>query len=92
MVDFGRDLKKVPAVRTLFLAQNARSSGYSLRRGKMIRFIGKPDQKPYNKKTRHADYYQSLKQQRNKIKHHGTHNQPQMRRFHTRDATFASIM
>jgi hypothetical protein len=31
-----------------FFSANARSSGYSLRRGKMIRFIGKPDQKPYN--------------------------------------------
>jgi hypothetical protein len=34
-----------------FFSTNARSSGYSLRRGKMIRFIGKPDRKPYNKKT-----------------------------------------
>jgi hypothetical protein len=33
-----------------FFSANARSSGYSLKRGKMIRFIGKADQKPYNKK------------------------------------------
>jgi hypothetical protein len=31
-----------------FFSANARSSGYSLRRGKMIWFIGKPDRKPYN--------------------------------------------
>jgi hypothetical protein len=28
-----------------FFSANARSSGYSLRRGKMIPFIGKPDRK-----------------------------------------------
>jgi hypothetical protein len=57
----------------------------------MIRFIGKPDWKPYNKKTRYTDYSQSLKQQRNKRKHHGTHNQPQIWRFHTKDATVISL-
>jgi hypothetical protein len=66
-----------------FFSANARSSGYSLRRGKMIQFIGKLDRKPYNLRTRHANYSQSPNQQSNKEKHKGTQSLPHIRRFPT---------
>jgi hypothetical protein len=43
-----RSLGVLPTLCVLFFSANAGSSGYSLRRGKMIWFIGKPDRKPYN--------------------------------------------